>query len=556
MTIILCISMVAFLIAMSLFIGREMFALINISVSSVLHAVSIILIVVASLTRGIWFHSNMYLVDIWVIVDAIHKNRQEIVSNSDYFNPIGPAMDWILAFTKIFQQKPIYSFVLANVIVAIFCLILSFALLRRHASPLTVAVVGLIAVTTSLSPRDIDSLLTFAESSLLAPYNRWGWAMLLPVAMRATLPIVRFEVVESIVTGAAIALLLLLKITYGVAAIGVFMLALALYPSRWRQAVIVALSLIVIMPILDYITHGQIQAYFSDLVQASKMPANGLRIIKAVSGLPSLMVFTIGSVILMVTLKGNGSHSSWKIFTQNWRKLLLTIAVGLGGLIVLMQNHYFTEAATLLLMPLIIAELTGLTAQVGERKHSYLQHGSSAVITVLFATLTIPTIDAGFIVAQKVQTLRYAPLAAQYSGTEFSGLIVDPALQPKASQPCISLTCSDVLRLETGRDLIARQCPSFRNKAIMSFNFSNPFPAYFGTPSPRYSPIWLHAGRTFSQAEHPPAEKLFSDVGCLMVAKTIDGSAPVLMSIYDKYLQSTFVYAGENTEWKLWVRKL
>ncbi|QGN56103.1 hypothetical protein GKE62_17680 [Novosphingobium sp. Gsoil 351] len=553
MIVTLCLFAAIALVAVAFVASREIIGYSPLRISWGFHAFAILLILVALSTRGIWYDADHYLVDIWTTQDALHKAAQGVRSSVDYFNPIGPVLDWMLALTLLFQPPSSASLVLANVVIATLSLMLTIVLLRQRASPITVAIVGLIAVTTALSPRDIDSLVALQQSSMLAPYNRWGWALLLPVAMRAALPGVRVDVTESILTGFTIAVLVLLKITYAFAAIGIFAVVLALYPFRWREIGVVTLATILSIPVLDWVSAGQVRAYFGDLALSAQMPSNGVRFGKFLTELPTFIAFSTGCLLLMSAASRHRADRSERRWWANWRVFIVVLAVGGSGLVVLMQNHYTTEAVTLLLMPLIIAEREGMLADVAGCRFGMRTCNAEWLGAIMLVTLALPAIDGGFILAQKVQMHRKLYLAAPLAGTEFGNLVVDETYQPDPRSECLDKTCRDIRRMLSGRELIWHNCPAYRFAAVLAFDFSNPFPALLGSPSPRHAPIWLNTDRSFSRAIHVPGQKLFSDVGCVIIAKN-EGTAAVLSDIYRDDLRRSFRLVSENEEWYLWAR--
>lgn len=552
MTPALCLLAAIVLFTVTIIASREVVGRSPLRIGWGLHAISVLLILVALSTHGIWYYADLYLGDIWTAQDALHKTAQGYRSSLDYFNPIGPVLEWLFKATLLIRAPSSYSLVLANGMVAALSLALAVILLRRRASALTVAIVGLIAVATALSPRDIDTLVNVPQISMLAPYNRWGWALLLPIAMRAALPGARIDAAGSALTGFAIAILLLLKVTYGAAAIGIFAVVLALYPSRWREIGVVAVSTVLSMIVLDLVSGGQVRAYFGDLALSAHMPSNGVRFPKFLTELPVFFAFAMGCLLLMsaATRQGDQPERRW---WANWRVLVVALAVGGSGLVVLMQNHYNAEAVTLLLMPLIVAEREGLLAAIDGQPLGLWNRHAEWIGAILLVTLALPAIDAGCVIAEKVQTQRKAYLAAPFAGTEFSDLVVDELYQPSPNYACTARTCNDVRRMSTGRDLIVQHCPAYRSAAVLAFNFSNPFPAFLGSPSPRYAPIWFDTDRSFSRAVHVPGEKLFSDVGCVIVARN-DRVATALIEIYGDDLKQSFRPVAENDDWYLWVR--
>jgi len=104
-----------------------------------------------------------------------------------------------------------------------------------------------------------------------------------------------------------------------------------------------------------------------------------------------------------------------------------------------------------------------------------------------------------------------------------------------------------------GKAMVERSCPARASQSVLALNFANPFPSLLNRPSPRSSPIWLHSGRSFSAVVHIPADRLFGDVGCVMVAKN-ESNAADLQSIYRDTLARQFRPVDANQDWVLYAR--
>ena len=554
MTIFLCILAAIGLFAGTVLASGEFVKRSPLRLNWGLHGLSLLLILVALVTRGIWYDAHTYFGDLWTVFDSLWKTAQGLRSSLDYFSPIGPVMQWLFALTLIVRPPSASSIVLANGLVAIVSLVLAVVLLRRRASPVTIALTGLIAVATALTSRDIDSIVPAAQSDFLAPYNRWGWALLVPVAMRAALPLARPDVAGAILSGAAIALLILLKITYGVAALGVYALATVVQPRRWREGLIVGASLVACLLIADIVTGGQVRAYLADLRMTAQMPFNGVRLGKLISELPNFTLFALGSLLLLLGAARDSATGPVKLLLLNWRPIVLAFATGGAGLVVLMQNHYATDTTTLVLMPLIIAEWTGLFAAPRTESQAVWTKRADLIGLILLIALSGPAMDAGFIIAQKFQLARKSRLPG-LAGSAFHDLVIENTHLPTAEGACGDSTCVDYRRMVSGRALLEQACPDRKNLAILALNFSNPFPAFVGAKSPTGAPTWLHFNRSFSAQVHPTAKVMLGDVGCILEAKEGDGISVALMNIYGPDIQKAFLPKAQNAEWQLWTRQ-
>ena len=120
---------------------------------------------------------------------------------------------------------------------------------------------------------------------------------------------------------------------------------------------------------------------------------------------------------------------------------------------------------------------------------------------------------------------------------------------------CVGSTCQDYTRMLSGLAML-RDAGADRSGAgtTLALNFSNPFPFLLDRPSPSGSPIWLHDERSFSTTEHVAPERLFADVGYVMIAKN-EPNAASLVAIYEPYLSARYALEAENDQWRLLVAR-
>ena len=549
MVVVLSCLFMIMLLCCGVLMSREARSTSTIRLHWLLHCFSALLILIALATPGIWYNASEYLHDLWTAFDAVQKTQQGLLSSIDYFSPIGPAQGWFYQASLWLHPASARTIVVANVFVAALALLLALFLLRDRSSPVTIALVGIIAVTTALTPRDID--LPGLQSSFLAPYNRWGWALLMPIAMRAALPIAKRDVPEALILGAAIALLLLLKVTYGIAASGILIVAVALQPRQWKEGAIAFLGCAASLIAVELLTAGQVRSYVSDLSDAARI-STVLRIYNLPFLLASFGIVGIGSLIMMLAeLQREGERPLIALRNGPWRGAIIAAATGSAGLIVVMQNHDQTEPTALLLVPLIVAEWSGLLGRRDEPGALWNRGGVIALL--LLVVLARPAIDAGMVLAQPVQLLRKAPVPS-FVGTDLQDLEIDDYHLPAADGTCGDATCVQYRTMMRGQKLIQRHCPLQAGQSLLAANFSNPFSALTGSASSKRGAIWFHADRSFSTDVYVPYTRLFEGVACLMEARSSPNGA-VFMQIYGSNVNRNFQPVAQNEDWTLWKRK-
>src|SRR5262249_19658756 len=148
--------------------------------------------------------------------------------------------------------------------------------------------------------------------------------------------------------------------------------------------------------------------------------------------IPTFVFFAFGTLILLIATSCDTGHHLGRPLLKNWRGLIIALVAGGSGLMVLMQKHYKTEATTLLLRPLIVGEGAGLFPPSTSAPETIWRRLGGWIALLVLVALSHPAIDAGFILAQKVQLIRKAPLA-ELARTEFHDLIIEKTHLPDAN---------------------------------------------------------------------------------------------------------------------------
>lgn len=94
------------------------------------------------------------------------------------------------------------------------------------------------------------------------------------------------------------------------------------------------------------------------------------------------------------------------------------------------------------------------------------------------------------------------------------------------------------------------------DKRVFVLDQINPFPMMLGTAYPTGQPVWMHAGGTYNQQNHLPAETVFAGTDVILVPKQpINGwGLQLLVLFYKPYIESNFVFVAENDCWRLFRR--
>lgn len=489
-------------------------------------------------TPGLYYNYDSYFGDFWTATEAINKGQSGWLSSVDYFNPIGPVYSYVYALWALIEPQPgTATIVKASALAAAIAALLALVMLWRRMSLLGLSIVLLTVVGVAVSGRGNGELLYQMPMHYLAPYNRWGWALFVPVALRLALPY-RRDLPGDLALGLAIALMLMLKVTYGAAALGLVAARLVLVPGSWRELPLLAAGLAVVLAGIELAT-GQVSAHLRDLALTASLPQSGLRLTKLFEQLGEAAIFTL---IALVAYLGTLER------TALWADLRPVLLIGLvagAGCAVLMQNHYRVEAAVYPLLPLIALEWTGvLRSGLADLRQRVLMAGAAA------AMLFFPVIDVAMHVGQRVQYVLNGPDPA-FAGTAYADLRFEPYMVESQNSLLNRIPDGRAGVLEGLALLRAAGADAPGAGAVATLDFSNPFPMLLGQPSPAGTPIWMHADRSFSRAVFVAPEVLFAGVDYVMSPST----PGLLEEIYAETLDTAFEVTARGSYWILRVRR-
>lgn len=516
-----------------------------------------VIILVAALTPGLLFDATTYLGDLWTAFEAINKTASGVHSSVDYFNPIGPMYEWVFAFVEIFRSPSVASLPMANAVVALISFSAVLLLYKQKESPEFLfiwAIIALMSVTTAISPRDIDTLLASStQSSFLAPYNRWAWALYIPVVAWFCLPNQKSpKLYINALVGVVIGLLIFTKITYGLAALGFVALSLVFTPKYWKSNLVLIASLAIFLLLVELVS-GQLLSYLKDLATASKLPNNGIRIYKLSNQIGEYAVYSFVSLSLLFILTREKlvPQQAFTYLQKIFVPCIFILAAGGSACVILMQNHYISGSIIYPIMPLLaIRWAYFLTEDDAKDEKNILTFKQNLVLLAVALMLFRPIVDAAFILNQPLQLLRFKADPA-LANTPIEKLVV----HRRHLGSCSNSTCIDYQRMLTGKTLLNEAGISANAPAtIMTLNFSNPFPLFLGTPSPKFTPIWTHDGRSFSPSRFIPAEKFLGDVDAILVAKN-ESNAKALFEIYSDYINVHYTFESEDKYWTLFLKQ-
>jgi hypothetical protein len=509
-----------------------------------------VVIAFAGLTSGIYFNHDGYFGDFWTATDAMNKARHGLVSSVDFFSPIGPVYYWVYNLTARLSETVTASSIMhAGALAGIVIAGMGYLMLCRRMSLLGVSIAIFFAVTVATSGRGNGEDLQDAAMHFLAPYNRWAWALFIPVVLRLSLPPRGRDPVGDVVTGIAVALLCLTKVTYGAAAIGLLGAhAVIVRPRDWWAPALVAGALAATLAVTEAAT-GQVSAHLDDLAMTAALQESGLRLHKLLVQLGEMALYTVLGITAYLVSSEQTDTLRWDAASLRafLTPIVMIVLVAGAGCAVLLQNHYRVEAAVYPLLPLIALEWTGVLRSAGGDGQAPRVRvlTLSAVLVVVF----LPVVDLGMHVGQRLQYHLNGPDPA-FAGTPYADLRFEPYLVEHASSRLNTATDGRAGVLEGYRALVAAGAAEDGAGRVLTLGFANPFPMMLDRPSPPGAPIWMHEGRSFSQAAFVPPRVLFEDVDYVMLGR---GNL-TLWDIYRSTVEVDFQEVFQGSYWRLFER--
>ena len=270
---------------------------------------TILCIGVIAATPGLFFGDTGYFHDLFVTFDIVYRTGAGVHSSLDYFNPIGPVLEWIYRLVLLAAPLGVRVINLGNALIAGLSIGLSWITLRRRADPMVMALVALTSASAALTGLDPDRPLPLFQVSHLAPYNYWGWALLCPVALRMVLPprpesgSAQSDWPGALACALALAAMFMLKANYAVGGVGLIVAALLLRTITIREGAVVLFGMAFAIAVADLLSHGQVRAYILDLREVSHMPESGIRVGRLIGGvLTGLLPMAAFSLALFIGL--------------------------------------------------------------------------------------------------------------------------------------------------------------------------------------------------------------------------------------------------------------
>lgn len=556
-----------------------------------------------------------YFDDMFVVMDLVWRSSLGQMPHVDFHSPIGPTFYWPFAVVTAFFEPSALTLLHANLIVALCLLMLAMATLpQRLSGVLYFAAVSAI-ILTAVAPRDLDW--AFNDYTHLAPYNRWGWSLIMLATLISTVPRgssarTLHIVIDGFALGSILALLLYLKINFFFAALGMAIVGLILRQIRLPVLLGACATLALIVAAVALVL-GNNLAYLRDI--SSALQAN-VEDLGSASRIAQLRISVLVGALYLVMLAGvlwawrpTLSIVAWSRFW--WKTLLICCAIVLAGAVLGTQNHNEFELALYVTAVLVAVELAKRKLSLPETELPPSFAGGTAGFTmrslrriswipIVLAAGFMPILDATSVVAHAFESRSSSvcPLPGLRGTTGEKLLVLKPilgggradlsrsggplrfvaarsgSLDPADEAPC--LTSPEAFVRAPAKELLALQAQQLvagkmlidqsevPGGAILALNFTNPYPALLRTTPPSGSLIWWDR-RTFSARSYPDARQLIGSSGAVLQGRTTDmgpgtltntslANSSAMWPIYGRQISQEFKRIAQNEFWMMWIR--
>lgn len=514
-------------------------------------------------TPTLTYSSNQFVIDLWFTLDSMWRAVGRQVPNVDFHSPIGPAFYAVYALVGQVTPFALVMMLRADLLVGLVAAGSTFAMLWRRAPVEAVALLALIAFCAAVTGHEMGSGPFDRFYSFLAPYNRWGWALIVPAAAAMLIP-TRRGAVATVLAGMLGAFLLFLKLSYFIVFVGFCLVSIGLdlVEARARLSGVLLLVVPVVLTVVVYVLAPAMTAgYAHDVAQVAAI--NSIRLNKIALSVPEAGITAIAALLVLRLAGGLRRGGDWPDAVR------VLVAVG-GGALILLQNHDRSEA------PVYGAALV-IAYAIGRVRHAdALAHGRSAsdeasgfVAFAMALVMVAPTLFSGlFSPMFQWSALRSGEIHAfaAFDGTPLSTLRLKdlslPDVQPVGVTrigprrlprlECTQEACAVMKRTADGvvalRNLRLRQ-----GSRVLALDFSNPFPAILGTPVPRFGYSWYDYSRSWTEAFGPTPERLFAEAD-VTLEPLFNGSHDQMRRVYSGSLPRFYRLVAQTPYWRVWAK--
>jgi hypothetical protein len=480
--------------------------------------------------------TTKYLNDLLLIFDGVYRVTAGLVPNRDFHTVLGPLAYYIPAagYNLSGSLGGAMPVGMALSVLALAPALVHILGSRLH--PLIAVLFGAFLILVLAVPINLGEGIT--ALSFAKYYNRIGWVALgalLVMYLRPLRPHVRQDLLDMLCAALLTALMLYIKISYGVVALAFLVLMLLDY--RQRRWAATAIGLVVVTGLVVEAFWQSSLAYLADLGIAFEV-GGGLR--GTWGQITDHVLGNLSDYVLLTLFAGIALRR-----TRSIRDGLFYGFCAVAGFLIINQNFQAWGIITLHAAAAVAAEtiLRSQDDQVLEADERRWSLGAGAKL--LFMALVMPTI-----VHCAAALGLHAFAAVTQAGEEIALPHIEGVRLANLWTWGEYETATQYLTtVQDGVGALSNLDVS--PGGIFVLDLANPFSMALDAPPPRDDMPWFQWDRTFSNEAYLPAETLLANIRIVMEPKPGNENIQVL---YSSYILSNFDLVQETEHWRIYRR--
>lgn len=498
--------------------------------------------------------------DVMVLLDGGWKWRWGFAPHKDFYSPFGALTFLLIALGIEISGSLLHAIPAATCIVALLALPLAVYASFTRLHPLIALAATVVILATAVAPHE----LRFGSDvwSYAAIYNRWAYPLfgvvMLIAAVRPFQPLRWKDWADGLIVGSCIALLIFLKISYGLLALALFAALAPIRPrsrAYWLGALISGLAWLVLFGFL--LSWG-----FSYLIEDMRIASQArqglgpLGLIRwtwalryellAIGPLAAIWCAT-GVMTGSASLPRRTVESAWLFgaFVGSAAAILMTNSP-LGSL----SESPVAGLAALVLLGGVVADVHGAG---GDGIHPLRQRALVAVGSCLALLVVLPVTGRNLLSVAAAARFERSGASLSPAETFADGPLNGLQIAEFGGDPPLPTTY--VGKVMDGVQLLERTGNA--DRSVAAFDFANPFNVVRGVPPSRTAPTSWQLGFLFSTDSAPSTARVFNGRDVIMWPTQFgDGDQQNLAVIrhhYGAYLDAHYRLAGESRQWRVYV---
>ena len=520
--------------------------------------------------------------DTVILLESAYRLHTGQMPHVDYLSPIGIFPSWLFAMGMKISHSNTNAIGYAGAMGFIFVTLLAWFISARRLPGFFAFLLSLLLGTLLIATRPLafgvlEYNFEFSHTSYSMWYNRLGWALLSLLALQSFLtPKSRVgsrisDDVESFIAGVLVSLLMLTKVNYTAAALGISLIGFLVIRADLRRIIFSVAGLLLIPVFLLAFTSFSIPAWLGDFVTLGRLVDMHYRWLRMTELLFSNLfpILSVGVLLLLL-----------KPFCDSFGKLLVICGTCVGiGLVVLNMNMQMHEVPLFAVACAIILETARRNWESGAVSESLLPifrlcflAGTGIYLLLTGWTFASDTGSVLYSFAYKNHMRYSTPENGIIQSKNLGSLLMPPrpgesVEQEKVEQDIlgrryyspfmvgrVSFTSYQYAHLvNDGLALIKPHVtPATR---VFCVDLANPFPFALSLPYPKGGITWW-APNTFNKKIFPKPEQVFEEVTHVLIPKYgLGHSTGLILEVYKPYLMEHFEPLAESKLWDLYVRK-